>query len=97
MWFKDTEPLLIDGDVLKIRVKDDVTMRHLKDQYLKDIEEIIENTTGKKYTCEFVTETKAFTAEKNSNDNPFSGISVTPRSENDRISPLNPTIFLKTL
>src|SRR5208337_4883693 len=31
-------------------------VRHLSDQYLKDIEDIIESTTGKKYICEFIAE-----------------------------------------
>jgi len=55
MWLKDTEPLSINGDVLVIKVNDDVAARHLRDQYQKDIEDIIEATTGKKYKCEFVT------------------------------------------
>lgn len=56
MWLKDTEPISINNDLLTIRVKDDVAARHLRDQYLRDIEEIIEAATGKKYMCEFVTE-----------------------------------------
>lgn len=88
MWLKDTEPLAIDGDILRIRVKDDVAARHLKDQYLRDIEEIIESATGKRYTCEFVTEGSSF--EKNKQpDTVFSNITTTPRAENERVSPLN--------
>jgi chromosomal replication initiator protein len=58
MWLKDTEPLSIDGSSLKIKVKDEVSAKHLNDQYLKDIEEILEGITGKKYSCEFVTGTE---------------------------------------
>ncbi len=57
MWLKDTEPLSISGNSLKIKVKDDVAAKHLNNQYLKDIEEIVEEITGKKYSCEFVTGT----------------------------------------
>lgn len=94
MWLKDTEPLSIEGDVLKIKVKDDVAVRHLKDQYLKDIEEIIESATGKKYKCDFVTEGSAAVIEKPA-DTPFNNISTTPRSENERISPLNPNYIFE--
>ena len=56
MWFKETEPISLKGDILQIKVKDDVAVRHLNDRYLKDIEEILESTTGKKYSCNFITE-----------------------------------------
>ena len=56
MWFKDTEPISLKGDILQIKVKDDVAVRHLNDRYLKDIEDILESTTGKKYSCNFITE-----------------------------------------
>lgn len=88
MWLQDTEPLAIEGDILRIRVKDDVAARHLKDQYLRDIEEIIESATGKKYLCEFVTEASAYEKTKSA-DAPFEKISTTPRAENERVSPLN--------
>lgn len=94
MWLKDTEPLSIDGDVLKIRVKDDVAARHLRDQYMKDIEEIIESATGKRYNCEFVTEASAYEKSKTP-DSPFSNISTTPRIENERVSPLNPNYIFE--
>lgn len=89
MWLKDTEPLSIEGDLLKIRVKDDVAARHLKDQYLKDIEEIIESATGKKYNCEFITESSAYENPKKNDSSPFENITTTPRMENERVSPLN--------
>ncbi len=89
MWLKDTEPLSIDGDLLKIRVKDDVAARHLKDQYLKDIEEIIETATGKRYKCEFLTEDSVQENLKVTEQSPFQNISPTPRTENERVSPLN--------
>ena len=56
MWFKETEPVSLKGDILQIKVKDDVAVRHLNDRYLKYIEEILESTTGKKYSCNFITE-----------------------------------------
>jgi chromosomal replication initiator protein len=76
MWLKDTEPLSIKGDILQIKVKDDVAVRHLKDKYLKDIEEIIESATGKKYLCEFITEIEVKDIVTQSSKDPFSnGIS----------------------
>lgn len=94
MWLRDTEPLSIDGDILKIKVKDDVAARHLKDQYLKDIEEIIESASGKRYSCEFVTEGSSYEKAKTP-DSPFNNISTTPRIENERVSPLNPNYIFE--
>ncbi|HPJ33248.1 MAG TPA: chromosomal replication initiator protein DnaA [Spirochaetota bacterium] len=89
MWLKDTAPLSIEGDILKIKVKDDVAVRHLQDQYQKDIEKILESATGKKYICEFVTESSIPDKKEQNNNSPFTGISTTPKVENERISPLN--------
>ena len=55
-WLKDTEPVSLQGDILQIKVKDDVAVQHIKNIYLKDIEDILESTTGKKYSCNFITE-----------------------------------------
>jgi len=90
MWLKDTEPLSINGDILQIKVKDDVAVRHLKDKYLKDIEEIIESTTGKKYSCEFITEVEFKDIEKSAIKEIFTDNTQTVKTENSRISPLNP-------
>jgi len=89
MWLKDTEPLSIKGDILQIKVKDDVAVRHLKDKYLKDIEEIIESTTGKKYSCEFITEIEFKDMEKSIIHEPFIDNIQYTKSENNRKSPLN--------
>lgn len=89
MWLKDTEPLSIKGDILQIKVKDDVAVRHLKDKYLKDIEEIIESTTGKKYSCEFITEIEFKDLEKSIVHEPFIENIQYEKNENNRKSPLN--------
>ncbi len=89
MWLKDTEPLSIKGDILQIKVKDDVAVRHLKDKYLKDIEEIIESTTGKKYSCEFITEIEFKDMEKSIIHEPFVDNLQYAKNENNRKSPLN--------
>lgn len=89
MWLKDTEPLSIQGDTLQIKVKDDVAVRHLKDKYLKDIEEIIESTTGKKYSCEFITEIEFKDIKKSIIHEPFIENIQYDKSENNRKSPLN--------
>lgn len=87
MWLKDTEPLSITGDILKIKVKDDVAVRHLKDKYLKDIEDIIESTTGKKYSCDFITEIEYKDMEKTSSTSILSENTGNNKNNN---SPLNP-------
>lgn len=89
MWLKDTEPLSITGDILQIKVKDDVAVRHLKDKYLKDIEEIIESTTGKKYSCEFITEIEFKDMKKTIIHEPFADNIQSNKDENNRKSPLN--------
>jgi len=89
MWLKDTEPLSMKGDTLQIKVKDDVAVRHLKDKYLKDIEEIIELTTGKKYTCEFITEIEFKDMEKSEKKENFVESLQYTKIENNRNSPLN--------
>jgi len=90
MWLKDTEPLSINGDILQIKVKDDVAVRHLKDKYLKDIETIIESTTGKKYSCEFITEIEFKDIEKSKINEHVIDSQQYSKNENNRISPLNP-------
>ena len=55
-WLKDTESVSLQGDILQVKVKDAVAVQHINKTYLKDIEDILESTTGKKYSCNFVTE-----------------------------------------
>lgn len=88
MWLKDTEPLSITGSSLKIKVKDDVAAKHLNDQYLKDIEGILEGITGKKYSCEFVTGTDP----DNINIEKISELKNSPSilSNNEKSTVLNP-------
>lgn len=54
MWLKDTKPLEYSGDIMKIRVADDVAKRHISDQYSNQIENILESLAGKRMSCEFV-------------------------------------------
>ena len=37
MWLKDTEPLSISENIFKIKVMDEVTRRHISEQYLTQI------------------------------------------------------------
>ena len=54
MWFKDTSPIAINDSSITINVADDVAKRHIEDQYLKQIEGIIEFLTGERKKCRFV-------------------------------------------
>ena len=95
MWLKDTEPLSIEGSSLKIKVKDEVAAKHLNDQYLKDIEGILEGITGKKYSCEFVTGTD----EKNEPVNKISGFTTNNApflASNEKSTLLNPNYSFST-
>lgn len=88
MWLKDTEPLSIEGNSLKIKVKDEVAVKHLNDQYLHDIENILEGITGKKYSCEFVTGAEADTAVLSRMNELSSNPSILSNSEKSTL--LNP-------
>jgi chromosomal replication initiator protein len=55
MWLKDTEPLSISDNILKIKVIDEVTKRHISEQYLNQISLKLKEITGQQYICEFVT------------------------------------------
>jgi chromosomal replication initiator protein len=55
MWFKNTEPVAFNEDVLVIKVVDDVAKRHISDHYTSLILSIIKEQTGKDIICEFVT------------------------------------------
>jgi len=55
MWLKDTEPLSMSENILKIRVLDEVTRRHISEQYLTQISSKLREITGQNYICEFIT------------------------------------------
>ena len=63
MWLKDTEPLSINGNVITIRVVDDVARRHIVEQYTPAIVSTLKEITGLNYTCEFIS-TNGFSTEK---------------------------------
>lgn len=55
MWLKDTEPLSISDNILKIKVLDEVARRHIAEQYSGQISLKLKEITGQNYVCEFVT------------------------------------------
>lgn len=63
IWLKETEPISITDDIIKIKVIDDVAGRHISERYSQQIDSIIESITGQKYKCEFVSE-NGFTSDK---------------------------------
>lgn len=87
MWFKDTEFISIGDNILQIKVKDEVAAKHLKDKYLKDINEIIETITGKKIICNFITEIEYKDFDKN-HINQINNTAIIIK-ENEKSSPLN--------
>jgi len=68
MWLKDTEPLSISENTLKIKVIDEVTKRHISEQYLNQISLKLKEITGLHYICEFVTSNGSGT-EQSQNSN----------------------------
>ncbi len=55
MWLKDTQPVSLTENRLTVKVADDVARRHIHEHYSTQIESIVEEITGRKYVCEFVT------------------------------------------
>jgi chromosomal replication initiator protein len=64
MWFKDTEPLSIENNIITIKVMDEVARRHIVDQYSNQILNKIKELTGRNYECEFVTNQNASTFDR---------------------------------
>ncbi len=63
-WLKDTEPLSVSDNTIHIKVIDDVTKRHISEQYLGQISHIIKDLTGEDYKCEFVISNGFFNDKK---------------------------------
>lgn len=55
MWLKDTQPLSINENIFKIKVTDEVTRRHITEQYITQISSKLKEITGQNYICEIVT------------------------------------------
>ncbi len=55
MWLKDTEPIDLNGDVITIKVIDDVTQKHINDQYLGLLTSKVYEVTQKNYKIKFIT------------------------------------------
>ncbi|MEJ5361469.1 MAG: chromosomal replication initiator protein DnaA [Spirochaetota bacterium] len=55
MWFKNTEPVGFNENILIVKVPDDVAKRHISDHYASLIHSIIKEQTGKEIVCEFIT------------------------------------------
>jgi len=55
MWLKETRPLSLAENTLKVKVIDDVARRHINDNYATMISAILKDITGDSLVCEFVT------------------------------------------
>jgi chromosomal replication initiator protein len=55
MWFKDTEPLSLQGNTIVVKVSDDVARRHISEQYSTQLLSRLKELTGRDFTFEFVT------------------------------------------
>lgn len=55
MWLKDIEPISISNNILTIKVTDEVTRRHISEQYLNQIYSKLKEITGQNYKCELIT------------------------------------------
>ena len=68
MWLKDTEPLSIQGDVITIKVMDDVARRHISEQYLSQLQLKIKELTGKDFSLNLIT-SNGFSSETEHDNN----------------------------
>mgnify|MGYP000899686993 CR=1 FL=1 len=55
MWLKDTEPVSLMENIIKVKVTDEVARRHISDNYSTLISTIVKDITGDNIYCEFVT------------------------------------------
>ena len=60
MWLKDTEPVSISDNLLTVKVIDEVTRRHIAEQYLPKISMKLKEITGQNFVCELVLLTAMF-------------------------------------
>lgn len=89
MWLKDTEPLSLKDQILKIKVIDEVTRRHISEQYMPQISSKLREITGKNFSCEFII-SNGFAANHDQED-PVSGQSTqSPLFMRDKIAPVSP-------
>jgi len=92
MWLKDTEPLSISDNILKIKVIDEVTKRHISEQYSNQIALKLKEITGQNYICEFVT-TNGFSPEHKDTSKgtqPANTNTYFKRDQMSSVSSLNP-------
>jgi chromosomal replication initiator protein len=54
MWLKDTVPLSMLENTLKIKVIDEVAKRHISDNYSNLISSVLKDITGQSMLCEFI-------------------------------------------
>ena len=64
LWLKDTEPVSISDNTIKIKVIDEVTRRHISEQYLPQISSKLKEITGQNYLCEFITSNGSIVEDK---------------------------------
>lgn len=86
MWLKDTQPLSISENIFRIKVMDEVTRRHITEQYITQISSKLKEITGQNYVCEIVT-SNGFSKEQ----------SDTVPSHNSQIFKRDPMITESTL
>ena len=55
MWLKDTEPVSLSNNTMKIKVPDDVARRHISENYSTIISAALGAITGQNIYCEFIT------------------------------------------
>jgi chromosomal replication initiator protein len=91
MWLKDTEPVSVSDNILKIKVIDEVTRRHISEQYLPQIYSKLRELTGRNYVCEFITSNGTlFQNNETGNTTGEKKVNSSMRDQMSNISTLNP-------
>lgn len=91
MWLKDTEPVSLTDQILRIKVIDEVTRRHISEQYMPQISTKLKEITGKNYSCEFII-SNGFSSNRHEEKtyNQTSQSQLFRRDQIVAVSPLNP-------
>lgn len=86
MWLKDTVPLSISDNSLKIKVIDEVARRHIAENYSSLISSILKDITGNNIFCEFITG-NAFTPKESAEIAPAPLFSTENEYSAQRLNP----------
>ena len=69
MWLKDTVPVSLSDNIIKVKVMDEVAKKHIIEQYLPQISTKLKEISGKNLICEIITSDNYLNSNLINNDN----------------------------